>query len=273
MSQILIIGTGHSETYTDQETGKRHTRIGGPAGITAQELHRAGHQPLLHVSMGPDQTGRNTAAIMNNAGIWWEHSSTQARSSFADITLKDGQHQRTSGNFPILTNRDLDIVHLVTLTETFPWVIIDSNVAPTVARLIGALAQNIIMLSSAKSRIHNLLKVGPNVPKRLVTCNEAEARIATGSTKFKLSDLQQRFNAEAMMVTFGHRGWAYRDANQAFHAPAPTAPPHCDFIGAGDSATAGAVHALITGEPVQETVNGFIARRLDYTASLRDLDD
>ena len=271
MNQILVIGTGHAESYTDIETRFRHTRIGGPAGIIAQELHRGGNQPLLHISFSTDQQGRNTADLLNQSGIWWEHSSRAPNqtSSFADIQLRRQHHHKTSGNFPVLSSRDLDVAQLRALTETFPWIIFDSNVDASVIRLVGAHAQNLVVLPSAMSRVKNVTNVGPKVPKRLITCNEVEARRIAGTPEFRFVDLQRRLNTEALMITFGKRGWAYRDAQQAFRSNAPPPPPNCDFIGAGDTATAGAVQALMTGEPIAESVNQYLSRRFEYTASCR----
>ena len=271
MTQILVIGTGHAETYTDIETRASHTRIGGPAGIIAQELHRGGHQPLLHISFNSDHHGRNTARLLNQSGVWWEHSTKPSNqpSSFADIKLRRQRHHRTTGCFPVLTDRDLDVAHLQALTESFPWVIIDSNVDANVIRRIGSRAQNLVLLPSAVSRVNNVLEVGTEVHKQLITCNEAEARRMAGTPEFKFVDLQRSLNTEALMVTFGKRGWAYRDAHHAFKCNAPTPPPACDFIGAGDSATAGAVHALVTGEPTAESVNQYLNKRFKYTVSCR----
>ena len=46
-------------------------------------------------------------------------------------------------------------------------------------------------------------------------------------------------------------------------SPAAPVPEHTDFIGCGDYAAAGAVHAVVHGLDPEATINGFIQRKLE----------
>ena len=58
--------------------------------------------------------------------------------------------------------------------------------------------------------------------------------------------------------------WLLVNAGRVSRHPAAPVPPDTDFIGAGDSATAGLLYALASGRPPAPEIAAAIARRLEY---------
>ena len=76
--------------------------------------------------------------------------------------------------------------------------------------------------------------------------------------------MRRRLNAQWLLVTRDAAGWLLANPGRVSRHPAAPVPPDTDFIGAGDSATAGLLYALASGRPPAPEIAAAIARRLEY---------
>lgn len=273
MDDILIIGTAQPNHIRNAHTGRSHARIGGVGAILAQELTRGGHAPLFHFSASPADTTTEIQQLLDEADVRWENSKPRvhSRPTFFSCTVRNGEPMRGKGHFPVYAANDYDLPHLQDLSQRHPYVVMDSNIHPTVIRRIGAHAPNLILVATAPSRARHIDMAGSDLPKRAVACNNREAQqLSRQGADFGFQSTKSQLNAQALLVTYGARGWAFRDGDDKYRSPAPAAPPNTDFIGAGDSASAGMIHSIITGTDPVAAINDFITRRLEYVASLHE---
>ena len=99
----------------------------------------------------------------------------------------------------------------------------------------------------------------------MLTVNRAEARALMQRLDCSgEKGMMHRLRAESMLLTRDSSGWRFYDQDgNMVESPAAPAPEHTDFIGCGEYAAAGAVHAVVHGLDLEATINGFIQRKLE----------
>lgn len=266
MANILVIGTAAAEVITD-ERGESHRRLGGVAATLAQELQRGGLQPLLHTAFANDHEGVATQQALKESGLRWEHSPMQRcrRSPFCGTILKNGEPDRSVGHFPALGHLDFDVPYLEILAEEHEWVVIDAKIQPEVMRKVASRARNLAVVATEPAFNPSLAKDVAELPKAFFACNEREAKRICGNVA-SVHRLRQCANADAVLLTFGRQGWKFQSAKYGEHSPTPPAPPDADFIGVEAAAAAGAIHAITTSEPLKESVNTYITKRMQFNS-------
>lgn len=268
MTSILVIGTATAEVVTN-ERNKRHCRLGGIAAVVTQELRRGGHQPLLHTALADDDAGLATRQALTKSGLRWEHSpmARYRRSPFCSTTVKNGAPTKSVGHFPMLGESDFDVPYLEILAEEHDWVILDARIQPDVMWRIARNSRHLAVVATERQFNPSLTKAIRQLPKAFFACNEREARLICGNIT-SIHGIRQRANSDAALLTYGRQGWKFQSANCGDHSPNPTPPHEADFIDAEATAAAGAIHAIVTGEPLKQSVNAYLAGRLQFTSGL-----
>ena len=106
----------------------------------------------------------------------------------------------------------------------------------------------------------------------MITANEAEVQAMMRELGWNnASTVWQALRARAMLITRAHNGWDFHPGREeAVMSPAVRPPRDTDFVGCGDYAAAGAVHAALHGTDLVQTINEFIGRNLAHNVVRRD---
>ncbi len=153
-------------------------------------------------------------------------------------------------------------------TKYHDCIIADCNMTPEeLARILDQPGKLTMVNGTTTRGCARILKARPK-DLRMLTANQAEASAMMRAVPtVRELRLMQRLNAGAMLVTRAHNGWDfYRTAEETMTSPAVPVPEHTDFIGCGNYAAAGAVHALAHGLDPELTINEFIRRKLEANA-------
>ena len=99
----------------------------------------------------------------------------------------------------------------------------------------------------------------------MLTLNQAEAQALMQRLNCHgEKEMMRRLRAGSMLLTRNSSGWRFydREGNMVESLAAPV-PENTDFIGCGDYAAAGAIHAVVHRLDLEATINGFIQRKLE----------
>ena len=144
-------------------------------------------------------------------------------------------------------------------------IIADCNITPAeMARILDQPGRLTMVNGTTIRGCTRILKARPR-DLGMLTVNEAEASAMMRAVHTVWeSHVIERLNAHSMLVTRGHRGWElHRSGEETIRSPAVEVPEQTDFIGCGDYAAAGAVHALAHKLDPELTINEFILRKLE----------
>ena len=99
----------------------------------------------------------------------------------------------------------------------------------------------------------------------MLTLNQAEAQALMQRLNCHgEKEMMHRLRAGSMLLTRNSSGWRFYDREgNMLESPAAPVPEHTDFIGCGDYAAAGAIHAVVHRLDLEATINGFIQRKLE----------
>ena len=112
------------------------------------------------------------------------------------------------------------------------------------------------------------LVIGNALPERVTRQETGQHRYHTGGVAAIIARELALAGNQTTMVTNGAKGRVIHHAGKSpRHAAAVKVPPGTDYIGAGDAATAGLVHAMAHELDQDETVDRFIADLLARNAA------
>lgn len=266
MPSILIIGNAIPETIRRAATGPTALRIGGVGAITAQELRRCGLDATLLTTVSDDAPGQTAQNLLRQQPFAVRTAPAAGTVGYTDVLTTNGEPQELACEYPTITWDEISAA-AIALIPQHEWVAADCNLDDTALHEIVQLTQpnRLIINGTAPDRCHRILSAA-GYPKAAVTLNRSEAAILYHLTQTAHpDDLARQINTQHLLITQDANGWLLLSPNGSIaRHPAVPAPPDTDFIGAGDSATAGLLYALATGQPPIAHINPAIARRLQH---------
>ena len=260
--KFLVVGTAISETVVHQPRGGERRGIGGVAATIALALAEAGNQVTLVTSVARGTEGRRVRDLLVETPIRAVIQDSKRPAGHAVINTRRGEQRQANGSWP----KHEDLSGLVAKEAgNHDCVIADCNMTPGELGRILDQAGKLTMVNGTTARsCTRILKARPR-DLGMLTVNEAEASemMRAVHTVWE-SQVMERLNAHAMLVTRGRNGWdLHRSGEETVSCPAVPVPDHTDFIGCGDYAAAGAAHALVHGLDPELTINRFVRRKLE----------
>ena len=263
MGKFLVAGTAISETVIHQPREGERRGIGGVAATIALALAEAGNQVTLVTSVGQGTEGSRVRDLLAETPIRAVIQDSKRPAGHAVINTRRGEQLRANGSWP----KQEDLSGLAAKEAgSHDWIIADCNMTPAeLARMLDQPGRMTMVNGTTTRGCARILEARPK-ELEMLTVNEAEASaMMRAIPTVRGSKLMERLNAHAMLVTRGHNGWdLHRSGEETVSSPAVETPAHTDFIGCGDYAAAGAVHALAHGLDPKLTINEFIRRKLEY---------
>lgn len=272
MPPILIIGNAIPETIRRAETGASILRIGGVGAITAQELHRCGLDVALLTLTSDDAPGQTAQSLLRQQPFAVHTTPAAGTAGYTEVLTTGGEPQELDCEYPTITWNEIGN-SAVALIPQYDWVAADCNLDANSLREIAPRIPpgRLVINGTAPDRCRRILST-TDYTKAAVTLNRTEAAIlfdltATGVDAVALA---RQLNTQHLLITHDADGWLLVAAGDGDNDgiisryPAVPVPPDTDFIGAGDSATAGLLYALATGQEPATHINPAITRRLQH---------
>ena len=250
-----MIGTALPERATRQETGQHRYHTGGVAAIMARELALAGNQVTLLTAASPGAHAAKLGENLRALGITpviVPQITADRREPGVNILTNNGNPIRAVGHWPKLASMAPQVT---TLTREHEWTLISLNITPEDRIAALRLAEHLAVNATTKNLATQAVALKG---QRLLTMNQQEMQAIMARARAGQS-LHDATGATTTMVTNGARGRVIHDAGKSPRAAAAVrVPPGTDYIGAGDAATAGLVHAMAHKLDQDETVDRFI---------------
>ena len=260
--KFLVVGAAISETVVHHPSGGERRGIGGVAATIALALAEAGNQVTLVTSVGRGTEGRRVRDLLAETPIRAVIQDSKRPASHAVINTRGSEQRQASGSWP----KHEDLSGLVAREAgSHDCVIADCNITPAEMASILDQPGRLTMVNGTTTRSCTRILTARPRDLGMLTVNEAEASEMMRAVHiFWESKLMERLNAHSMLVTRGRNGWdLHRSGKETVSSPAVETPAHTDFIGCGDYAAAGAVHALAHELDPELTINEFILRKLE----------
>ena len=261
--RFLVVGTAIAETVLHQPGGGERRGLGGVAATIAIALAEAGNKEVtLITSIGQGPEGKRAMELLAATPLRTIIRNSTGAAGFATITTQQGEQQRANGQWPRATGLGRLAEREIHRHEV---IIADTNMSPgDLLRMVDhpgklTMVNGTTTLGTARipTRWNNRLG--------MLTVNRAEARALMQRLDCSGEiQLMRRLRAGSMLLTRDRSGWRfYSQDGDMVESPAAPAPEHTDFIGCGDYAAAGAVHAVMHGLDPEATINSFIQRKLE----------
>lgn len=234
--------------------------LGGAPFNVAWHLQAFGAQPRFISRVGADQPGREIKQAMSN----WDMNCHDLQQ---DTTHPTGQvqvsFQEGEPNYSIIADSAYDFINSAELNPPFPAGIlyhgslclrnqISADTLKNLTRQPGMKIFLDVNLRSPwweKQRIRDLFHTAS-----WVKMNQTELQQLTAPEKdlsLQMSDLQDEFSLEQLILTRGEQGALVRTRNGDIHSVAPSqAEQPIDTVGAGDAFSAVYLRGLQTGLPI-----------------------
>lgn len=265
MPPTLIIGNAIPETIRRNATGPTTIRIGGVGAITAQELHRTGLDTTLLTTISHDAPGQTAQNLLRQQPFAVHTAPAAGTVGYTDVLTTAGEPQELDAVYPTISWHEISAA-AIALIPQHDWVAADCNLDAAALREIAQRTptHRLVINGTAPDRCRRILAAA-DYPKAAVTLNRSEAAILYELTQTaNPGELTRQLNTQYLLITHDADGWLLAYNGIVSHHPAIPAPSDTDFIGAGDSATAGLIYALATGQPPTDHINPAIARRLQH---------
>ena len=258
--RFLVTGTTIYEAVIQKETGRQRLGLGGVAATMAIALAQAGNYVTLLTSLGSGPNADHCRRLLQETGVHTALINLNHIGGHATIITKAGEPVSAKRHWPRPAGLSQSIACLAAQHDCH---LVDTNIQPQDLSAILA-AHPFTVVNATTTWMARALLWNTHTPKTLVTMNRTEARALANAAKVSTQKaLLQSLNTDSAMVTMGADGWRlYHTGQPELTSPAPDVPPHTDFVGCGDYATAGIAHALLTGADPISTVNSFISRKL-----------
>ena len=267
--RILVIGNAMPEKVRRAETGATALRLGGVGAITARELLRCGlHDVTLLAPVSSDAPGRTAQELLRQQPYAVIAAPARATVGYTRVLTTAGEPRELDAVYPTTTWSEIGAAAVDALASPYDWVAADCNLDADALAEIARRAPpgRLVINGTAPDRCDRILATAA-YPKAAVTLNRREAAILHRLARIGAGDaeaLRRRLNSQWLLVTRDAAGWLLANAGRVSRHPAAPVPPDTDFIGAGDSATAGLLYALASGRPPAPEIAAAIARRLEY---------
>lgn len=251
------------ETVTREDRRSRR-QIGGVGGIMARELGRAGADVTLLAPVITSQK-REMATLLEEHGVkpmLVERFPQHTRRAEADIQVKAGEPFSTKGYFAKPPSMADEIRNC---RESFEYALAALYIEPDDLSLLARLGGNLVANATTKGMAPRLARMRGITA---ATMNHQEHAAAARQLHFGIDENPAvRLGISRVFVTRGPKGRTdyWMNGNER-HLPAIKAPQGADFIGAGDSLTAGYAYAIANALATDETMDQFLADLLRYNA-------
>lgn len=231
---------------------------GGNAANTARVLAAHRHRCDWAGVLANDADGQRITAKLTENGLGLEYASRQEGvSPVSYITLNRQNGSRTIVHYrdlPELTAEDFSHIPV----ERYDWLHFEGRNVAELGKMLTYTRENIfdqpVSLEIEKPR-DGLEELIPQVDLVMFPCAYAQAQGFQDAESF-LRDRQARRGEVWMTCTWGEQGaWAIDQLGVVFHAPALAVEKVIDTNGAGDVFNAGLIHALATGQLLEEALH------------------
>ena len=259
-ARFLVVGTAIAETILHQPGGEERRGLGGVAATIALALAEAGNEVTLITSIGRGPEGTRAKNLLGDAPLRTIIRDSTGAAGYATINTRQGEQQQTNGRWPRVTGLGSLAEREIHRHEI---IIADTNMTP----------ENLLHLLDHPGKltmVNGTTTLGTaRIPTRwnnklgMLTLNQAEAQALMQRLNCHgEKEMMHRLRAQSMLLTRDSSGWRFydREGDMVESSAAPV-PEHTDFIGCGDYAAAGAVHAVVHGLDLEATINGFIQRK------------
>ena len=266
---FLVIGNAVIETITPTERPHRHrTHLGGMGAIMARELALAGADTAL-LTTAPTSTIEQIQRFIKHNGVKphvVNGQPPQPKAGQVKFTTRKGEVIRYSGTFSRPGGLAQEIAQLA---PKYDRILVDMTVQPRDLQLLNSMTAKLTLNASTKSKAAMLLHF---TQPQIITMNRQEAATVKRLTKTNSDpDMARKLNTRQLLVTNGAHGKTLynieNDQPTSTTSPAPKVPDDTDFIGAGDSLSAGLTFTAAYDLDPQETMDKFLTQLLVRNAN------
>ena len=267
--RILVIGNAMPEKVRRAETGATALRLGGVGAITARELLRCGLRDVtLLAPVSSDAPGRTAQELLRQQPYAVIAAPACATVGYTRVLTTAGEPRELDAVYPTIAWSEIGAAAADALASPYDWVAADCNLDADALAEIARRAPpgRLVINGTAPDRCDRILTTAA-YPKAAVTLNRREAAVLYHLARIGAGDadaLRRRLNAQWLLVTRDAAGWLLANTGRVSPHSAAPVPPDTDFIGAGDSATAGLLYALAAGRTPAPEIAAAISRRLEY---------
>ena len=263
MSEILVIGTAERDTIIHTESRRLRSRLGGVGAIVAEELARLNYNVTMLAPLGDDDSGAFAKQALSTLGIDTIHPKVEQSAEYMVSTVKGEVQEPIIADFPTWEFRDLGSEEsLERLIDGSDLVVMDTSLSPNALMRIGQMATPDfgVVVSDTYSSLFALAV--QSIPSTFISMNDLEANELRNMSSTRPRD----FDTKYYMVTLGSSGWTVRTEGKWLSAVGPEVPAEADFNGVGDSAAAGLIHSIMSGNDQEKSINSAIRGRLERNA-------
>ncbi|MDD5393039.1 MAG: PfkB family carbohydrate kinase [Thiothrix sp.] len=267
MSFILITGNATLDIvnvvdhYPHEDEEMRALRqwsdVGGNAANVARVLAAHRHRCDWAGVIASDADGKAILKKLADCPVGTEYASHQpGNSPVSYITLNQQNGSRTivhHRDLPELSAEDFARIPV----ERYDWLHFEGRNVAELSKMLAfardAIFDQPLSLEIEKDR-EGLETLVPLVDVVMFSRAYAQAQGFTDAQSFLL-DRQAKHGCVWMTCTWGDQGaWAIDQLGVVFHAPALAVEKVVDTVGAGDTFNAGLIHALATGQLLEEAL-------------------
>ena len=268
-ARVVVVGTAIKETVRHGTQGQRHG-IGGVAGNMAEALAWAGNPVTLVASIGRGPAGQEAVRLLTERNIRVEAIWSNQEAGYGVIETRNGEQGRARGRWPMpgglwrLVDR---------LDGEWDAIASDAHMGQDDLRRVlerpgkltlanGTSARAVIKIMNA--RVPGLDIAALNAPEMdaVLLAGTARPSLGTATEVRRVETAWKALRVRMLLATGGARGWTLIGPDGAVSSEAAAAPPRTDFVGCGDWAAAGALHAMLHGLEPEATINDFIGAKL-----------
>ena len=259
-ARILVAGTAIPEIVVHQPGGESRRGLGGVAGQMALALAQEGNEVVLVTCVGEGPKGNELMELLEAAPFRAHTIRIRGEAGHGNIDTNRGEQGRTRGRWPRPSGLSRAVAELAGGQDC---IAADCHMTPgELSRILGhpgvfkavngTTARSCLRIRLLRSCGLGLAGVNENEFHELLRESAADSH----------ESLMRHIGADSLLTTRNSRGWEYRNGQGMVGSEAPPVPAHTDFVGCGDYATAGALHAHLHGLDPVETINSFIRRKL-----------
>ena len=255
---ILVVGNALREGITRTEDQKRRTQTGGAGALIARSLAQAGYPVTLLAGYADDDHHSYLRTELEECEVRLLLHPSPGAVAVRETRVTQGEPVNTTTNFP--ASEPIPTTALAAAGK-HDWAVL--TMSPRLEDRV-TLQQNSQRLAITATHPALAQKMLHLTGARLATLNVREARkLLEHRQEATLADIAKLLDVPTILLTQGSRGWSIYQKDEGRTKSAALKPPQIyDYIGAGDAATAGLIHATISGRDQTQTVNASIRERL-----------
>ncbi|WP_018938213.1 MULTISPECIES: PfkB family carbohydrate kinase [unclassified Thioalkalivibrio] len=235
------------------------TQPGGNATNTATILAQFGHRPGLAAVIAEGAAGDALSASLEGHGLDVCHCVRRPGATPTSHILRS----RATGSRTIVHHRDLPELGVEDLAGVpwpeYDWLHFEGRNPEALASILRAVRESIfdqpVSLELEKPRPG--LDACMDYADVLMLSRDWAASVA-GTPEAALQQLSERFPDRILTVTAGGEGAWMAVRGAIHHCEATPGLRVVDSVGAGDTFNAGLIHALVSGEPPEQTLTAAV---------------